>query len=345
MSLRLTWKNNNVVMNVINIYRGDAPLDPNNLPAPLAVVSNGDQFYVDETAVFGNTYYYIFGTKTDNDLILTGNQKILVADNRGAGPSTLLLGNDTVGFYGEVLSSDFFTSADIIAALKRTTGIPGNLIQPAWAKMTRNGKIIYVPNSCFGQSTWGDLYHAGLVFGMDSNGPADASLTGVTPTNQKVELSLNGNKYLVRLLRGWGDGPYANLPNYSGTMEANPNFENNEFSDLIYALQMYTPPRKRTVNFLNYSIEKWIDVPGANWSNSATVNNIINASRIVVQERTSNNNAFNRAARYVIYGPTPPAPGSSGYEHLDSIWYQAINASVQWLPVIELVETSVAVTL
>lgn len=346
MAFRLTWSNRNVAANTINIYRGDAPLDPANLPAPIGTVTNGDKFFVDATAEGGKTYYYILGTKTANDLVLTPNQKFLVADNRGAGTSVLKYGDDNLGYYGPLLSADFFNSAAILAAAKSTSGLPTTLMAPTWHKMARNGKIIYVPETSFGQTTWMQIYQAGLVFGIDANFPTGAPTAGVTATNQLVTLTLNGDTYRVRLLRGVSDGSFANIPNSDFVPQISAdvyaNAQNNEWNDLMYALFNVVPEKQRSMNFTETNIDTLLGTPSYEYSSSQNAEVTRNRTRIAVQERTDANNPVNRAVKNHIYSSGATSPHTK--DNLSSQWCQAVNVSITWLPVIELVEPSAVVT-
>lgn len=54
----LTWKYDGLVGDGFRIYRAGSPMDPENLPLPIATVGIEDREYVDETVVAGETYYY-----------------------------------------------------------------------------------------------------------------------------------------------------------------------------------------------------------------------------------------------------------------------------------------------
>lgn len=57
MGVRLTWQNNSVGDNNI-VYRSAAPIDPEDLPVPLAVLAANQSSYDDLGAVDGETYFY-----------------------------------------------------------------------------------------------------------------------------------------------------------------------------------------------------------------------------------------------------------------------------------------------
>lgn len=347
MALRLKWDNPNVVTTKTTIYRGDAPLDNANLPAPLVTLEAGVKEWVDNDAKFGNTYYYILGSKTDVDEVLTPNQKILVADNRGVGPSTLVLGDDSLGFFGQVLSSDFVNSTHILAASANPTGLPSGTYTPTWNKFIRKGKIIYVPDRTFGVCAWTAIYNSGLVYGVDSTGPADANLTGLTPTNQKSIIDFKGFKYKVRLLRGITDRPLtADIWNaQKGNQEQLTVAEDNEFNDLMYPLMWPVPVKyQRLPNIFEDAPDAYL---GAPWNayDSTTANNLTLTNRIWCQERNPAANAATsticvRAVRSAVYGATS-YPYTA--DHLSAMQFNTANLSCYWLPVLELVEETATV--
>ena len=54
----LTWNYDGLVGDGFRIYRADSPMDPENLPLPIATVGVGVREYVDETVIDDATYYY-----------------------------------------------------------------------------------------------------------------------------------------------------------------------------------------------------------------------------------------------------------------------------------------------
>lgn len=61
MGVLLTWKDNNLSEDGHRIYRSTSPMDPENLPSPLATLGPGVGEYVDGTTLSGLTYYYRVG--------------------------------------------------------------------------------------------------------------------------------------------------------------------------------------------------------------------------------------------------------------------------------------------
>ena len=264
MAIKLNWVNPNSSNVTIEIYRGDAPLDRNNLTNPVATLTNGETSWVDATAVFDRVYYYVFVTKRGTDRVVGGNNKVETTERKGAGPNNFLYGNDKLGYYGRLLASEFFSSNKIVAALKSLSGIPTAVVSPGWHKFARNGKTLYVPEQSFGLVQWNALYKAGAVYGVDGPGPEGGRGT-LAAVNQKVTVELNGDEYLVRLPLGIKNKPedvidFSNLPkaddNIHSDMEASPyNALRCEFNDLFYPLFHVIPSQQRIPNVRNLSTQ------------------------------------------------------------------------------------------
>lgn len=58
----ISWKYDSGVGDGFRIYRSDTPMDPDDLPEPLATVTIDKREYDDETVVQGETYYYRVGS-------------------------------------------------------------------------------------------------------------------------------------------------------------------------------------------------------------------------------------------------------------------------------------------
>lgn len=332
MALKLSWKNPNTVPNSIVIYRGDAPLNPSSLPTPLVELKGGELSWIDQTAVFERTYYYILGVKTDNDLILTPNQKVVVADSRGVGPSTLVFGNDALGYYGSVNQGDFLSNLDIVAAGAKQTGLPTTPVQITWHKFAREGKVLYVPNKIFGVVKWVDLYNAGFVFGVDDVKHDETTpMAGLTPTNQLRIIEFKGQRYKVRLMRAWGDGKDGEIADWGAGNTESLNIPRNEFSDLIYSICEFVPGKQRIPNAADYT---WSSMVGAElpYYNPPTGQE---TGWILCQERKSDNGyVMTRGER----SWNSSATVSHHVSHLTKQTPKPHDSPFGWIPVLELVQ-------
>ncbi|AFQ96615.1 putative virion structural protein [Erwinia phage phiEaH2] len=340
MSLKLSWNNPNVVPTRVRIYRKDTDFDSSTLPAPLVELTNGETTWIDPTAVDGNSYYYVLGSKTDTDEVFTASQKILVADNRGVGSSTILHGDASLGYMDSILSVDFVNSSTILAAALNASGLPVALVQPTWHKFIRNNKIIYVPDQQFGTASFPNLYRAGFVYGTDSVGPEGYPTAGLAaPVNQLRIIEFKGQKYKIRLMRGWSDGVITDVNNWASTGQSNmdlvPEAQNNEYSDLIYSLAKFVPLKQRTPNWLNLSVDPWLGAPLSSYD-SATINSWRATFRVLCQERRANGNIFTRSMRECTLNQNQGSPNSKA--NLTYVFLGDVNQATIWIPVLELVE-------
>lgn len=62
--IRLAWTDTNTAESGHHIYRSDTPMDPNDLPAPIADLGPGVTEYLDEDVTENATYYYRVGAYT-----------------------------------------------------------------------------------------------------------------------------------------------------------------------------------------------------------------------------------------------------------------------------------------
>lgn len=113
---------------------------------------------------------------------------VVLDDPSGApGAKTLIAGNMTAGFFGEVKSSDLFTGTEIASAVGITEGIAQNS-DAGWLKFAIEDKIIYKSKKSFRYwISWDHIDSKGAVFGT------------------KTVIDENGNKYKVRLMKGLHD--------------------------------------------------------------------------------------------------------------------------------------------
>ena len=346
MALKLKWKNNNVVANTIKIYRGDAKLDPANLPAPLVELTKGETEWVDETAAYGKKYFYILAVVTANDFIPTANQEILVADNRGAGSSILQYGDDNIGYFGQVLPADFLTNLDILSVAATTAGLPATLVSAPWHKFVRKGKILYMPSGTFGRVTYNALYTAGLVYGVKGSGPAEANLGGLTPVEQYRPIDFKGQKYIPRLMRGFSDGLQNDFQGWNWAVDTQPDISGvgtiNEFNDLMFSVVNFVPECQRTENFYDGTMDVYVGSPGFS-TQDASLYTV--PGRVLCQERhPTATTVLARSRRNWVYSYNNPTV-LHDKTYLQVMNPQAATQSSVWVPVLELAPETATVTL
>jgi hypothetical protein len=67
MAVLLAWNDHNPRKGGHKIYRSTSPMNPGNMPAPLAVLGPGNNYYDDTTTDPAVTYYYRVGTFLGSD--------------------------------------------------------------------------------------------------------------------------------------------------------------------------------------------------------------------------------------------------------------------------------------
>ncbi|QVW55324.1 hypothetical protein pEaSNUABM29_00284 [Erwinia phage pEa_SNUABM_29] len=313
MALKLKWKNPNKNATTVDIYRGDsAQVD---LTTPLVTLENGELDWIDTTALFGKTYYYVWAINTADDRVVSRPQKIEVTDRQGPGPNLLKHGTETYGFFGSIPAADFINSATIYGALKSTSGITTAMYYPTWYKYIRNGKVLFVPDTRFADVTWNNLYAAGGIYGTNDNGP-DESPANV---NQLSTFELNGDLFLIRVPKGIPDGMVWDGVNTD--LDTNPLAAGlySEYEDLLYPIGTMTPLRQRMVSVANINMNAVLT--SGSRSDRTSVG-------VMCQEVASAANALQR-------GNGPYDWGAASRDSMRSFSIRSRTAANCWWPVVE----------
>lgn len=116
MSVLLTWDDNNAIKDGHRIYRSTSPMDPQNLPAPLAEVGPNVRKYVDRDVEPSTTYYYRVAVFHD-ELQLVGPEVEVTTDATPAPRAKLMLSLDELdeGLDNNLmLSGDAQTGGDLL---------------------------------------------------------------------------------------------------------------------------------------------------------------------------------------------------------------------------------------
>ncbi len=122
--------------------------------------------------------------------------------------STLVAGNVTAGFYGEVPAADFITGGDLATAVGLSAGTLQHDTTP-WLKFALDGKTLYIPQKPIRYNlSWGSIYQAGVVYGIDGFGSNPSG----TSVDQGKTVTIGGQTYRVRLLRGASVDPTTTDP-------------------------------------------------------------------------------------------------------------------------------------
>ena len=245
MALKLKWKNPNKGETTIDIYRGDTSTV--DLTTPMVSLSDGETEWVDSTALFGKTYYYVWAVNGAGDRGVSRPQRIEVNDRKGPGTNLLTHGNEDYGFFGTVPAADFINSSTLLAVAK-AAGLPTNIVYPTWYKYSRRGKVLFVPNQSLGDTNWQTVYNAGFVYGTNDTGPNRAG-----EVNQLTTFELNGDLFLVRSPTAFPDNLTFNGLSASYDFDTMPEAKDTyaEYEDLLFPMIYNCPLRQRLVTVGN----------------------------------------------------------------------------------------------
>jgi len=302
MAIKLSWTNRNTQSVTTSIYRGDAPLDRNNLGTPLVVLTNNETSWVDTTAAQGSTYYYVFKTSNGSETIVSRNQKQQAAETRGPGSNVFQYGDRELGLY-DVIGADMFISAANLNTLVggATSGVVAN---SNWYKLARKGKVFMVPERVIGYTT---SYNALNALGL---------VTGKT-------VQINGFTWKVRLMRGWReDDSTVPLPsNALNTFDTATYSQTCEFNDFVYPMCAPTPVTQRLPNWSQVGVTSLYSSYG---------------NYVLTQELSAEGDrCFVRLLSGISTNErTKLSAGSVGQAVLPG----TSNSNVGWWPVLELVE-------
>jgi hypothetical protein len=171
----------------------------------------------------------------------------------GIGPSTLIGGDSTEGFFGEIPVANFINGTDLAAAIGLTSGsvITAN-INANWLKCAWKNKVVVFPKGGYRTNVaWSQIYACGAVLGDDTNGPYPPP----TPRLQDARVVIGGYTYRVRLFKS-GVGNTINLPVTMGTgrLDDNVEFRLSEWNQLMYRSCVTNPGYQVGADWAAYTL-------------------------------------------------------------------------------------------
>lgn len=100
----------------------------------------------------------------------------------GPGSKTLVAGDTTIGFFGEIPVNQFITGTALINHIGLTLGTNrSNNDTTPWLKFVYRGKFLFMTKDTLKSTvSWAAIYAAGAVYGTNDNGVSPSG----TPTNQ-----------------------------------------------------------------------------------------------------------------------------------------------------------------
>lgn len=123
----------------------------------------------------------------------------------GPGTKVLKYGNEELGYFGEVPSSELFSLSELRRQTDFWVGTDAGNQNITWIKMFLEGKVIYFPTTAGVASTvsWGQLYAKGLVYGVDGPG----MVPGTPAVNQLVYVNKDEYSFKVRCFKAYNTNP------------------------------------------------------------------------------------------------------------------------------------------
>lgn len=149
MSLTVNW-NAAVGAAKYRIYRATAKFTNATLPSNMTEVTNDVTAKTYDDVVRNTTYWFAISSVDDNNVETMGEPfAVGYFPESGPGPSTLLRGDWTFGYFGEVNVTDVLTQGQIKAALGAVNLNPTFLatLFDKYHKFVVNNKILFVPNN------------------------------------------------------------------------------------------------------------------------------------------------------------------------------------------------------
>lgn len=124
------------------------------------------------------------------EALLTTGSKGIYLGNSGPGPKTLIAGDATLGYFGEVTDLQLFTPSQVAGQAGMYLGTDNPTAVAAangnmWLKFIWNGVVTFIAKMPFRSNiSWADLYAAGLVYGTRDNGKYPLA----TPKHQYIQM-------------------------------------------------------------------------------------------------------------------------------------------------------------
>ena len=140
--VKLTWDDQNEIESGYKIYRSLSTLSTESLPEPLAVLPVNSNEYIDLDVIDGQTYHYLVSAYSPYDEVFSGEIMSEANIANGPGPKTLIAGDMTAGFFGEVPTTELFSGTELSSMIGLTAGTAQHSTQP-WLKFAKDNKIIF----------------------------------------------------------------------------------------------------------------------------------------------------------------------------------------------------------
>lgn len=154
MGVTVNWKPVQDATGYVLYRNAGSKVDLAALPADKVELAPDQQSYVYPMSVNNTVYYIVVGAaKADGTVTFSDQIQIGYYPDTGPGPTKLLRGDWTFGYFGEVAVSELLTNQDIYAAM--LTAVGANAIAPTstvigvYHKCIVGGRIVFIPDNVY----------------------------------------------------------------------------------------------------------------------------------------------------------------------------------------------------
>lgn len=169
--------------------------------------------------------------------------------NSGPGIKVLTYGDENIGYFGEVTSSELFTAAEFASkanAYFGTRDTAADTITQLWLKFFFKGKVLFIAKIPFNYAVmWEDVYKAGLMYGTQDNGkyPVTNAATWQYNPISKVETGGKEWVFIPRTIKAVSSDPWSTLDNNA--------YLGSEWTELLgrVSVSTNTPVDEKWANF------------------------------------------------------------------------------------------------
>lgn len=212
MSITVNWAAISGATGYVLYRNAGSPVNLASPPADKVDVASDATSYVYPTGVNNTVYYIVVGAKKADGSVTYGDQiQIGYFPDTGPGPSNLLRGDWSFGYFGEVSASELFVGAEIYQTLyaqfaASSINPNSNPVIAIYHKCIVAGRIVFFPDN---------VYSASLVTlaAMTSNKLIVADADYV---NKGILMSKNGNEFVLRSPHGAATALTTPITDYTG---------------------------------------------------------------------------------------------------------------------------------
>ncbi len=164
---------------------------------------------------------------------------------------TLIAGDATHGFYGQISSANFIDGETLAAAVGLSYGTAINTTTN-WLKFSINNKVLYIPQKPIrADVSWIRMYIAGAVYGTGDVGPGYVRSDII----QDARVTIAGQDYIVRLIKGLGD-TRDTVPEQLPVDPTHSYYRNSEYEKTLLKVSGYLSQYQTGENWLSLTNEE-----------------------------------------------------------------------------------------